>query len=64
MSAFSKDAIEKLESFPILLDAEISKAVEAHRRGEKYVVEIIMKIGGNPYQEDLMAEFARLKNFA
>jgi hypothetical protein len=62
MSAFSKDSIEKLESLPILLDAEISKAVDAHKRGEKYVAEVMLKIEGNPYQDELMIEFAQLKN--
>jgi len=63
ISAFSKDAIEKLESFPALIDAEIAKGIEANKRGEKFDGEIMLKIGGNPDQEELMAEFARLSNF-
>lgn len=59
ISAFSKDAIEKLESFPTLIDAEIAKGIEANKRGEKYVANIMLKFGGNPYQEELMAEFGR-----
>lgn len=64
MSAFSKDAIEKLEGIPASFDAEIVKAVEAHKRGEDYIAQIMVKITGNPYQEELMAEFDRIINSA
>ncbi len=62
-SAFSKDAIERLENLPILIDMEITKALETYEKtGQKQLVDINVKIGGNPYQKDLEAEIQRFKS--
>lgn len=57
---FSKDVIEKLESIPRLLNAEIDKAEEAIERGENYQGSVFLTFS-IPENEEIFAEFERVK---
>jgi hypothetical protein len=59
ISATSKDVIAQIESIPSKLDAEITKALEANKRGEKYVAELILTLT-IPHSEEITAEFEKL----
>jgi len=59
ISEMSKDVIEKLESIPAKLDAEITKALEAHARGQKYTAELMLSLT-IPNNDEIAAEFAKL----
>jgi hypothetical protein len=58
-SDMSKDAIMQIETIPSRLNSEISKAVEAVGRGERYTAELIVKLT-TPYSDELAAEFEKL----
>lgn len=59
LSSASKDVIEKVESIPSKLDDEIAKAVEANKRGEKYVANVTLEIEMSN-NEEICAEFQKL----
>lgn len=59
ISQMSKNVIEQIESIPLKLDAEITKALEANSRGEKYTAELILKLT-IPHIEETTAEFEKL----
>lgn len=58
-SQMSMDVIEQIESIPSKLDAEITKALEANKRGEKYTAELFFKLT-IPNIEETTAEFEKL----
>jgi hypothetical protein len=58
-SNFSKDVIEKLYSFPQLIDAEIEKAFTVLDRGESYSGEVILHLD-LPVNPELLREIDRL----
>jgi len=60
LSASSKDVIEKIENLPSQLDSEVSKAIEAHNRGEKYVANVFVTLSAMPHAEEFCAEIQRL----
>ena len=59
ISTFSKDAVDQLESIPGRLDAEISKALEARKRGEEYTAKLMLKFSG-PNSDEIEAEFEKV----
>jgi hypothetical protein len=59
ISTFSKDAVDKLESIPGSLDAEISKALEARKRGEQYTAKVVLSVS-ILNNDEITAEFERL----
>jgi hypothetical protein len=60
LSESSKDIIEKIENIPSQLDSEISKAIEAHKRGEKYEAKVFITLSVMPHSEEFCAEIRRL----
>lgn len=61
LSASSNDVIEKLESLPEKVFLETDKAVEADKRGERYVANIAL-IFTMVNAAEVEAEFTRLRN--
>lgn len=61
ISAFSRNVLDQLESFPKLVDDEIDKAVDAHERGGKYVATINLAFTA-PSSDELSVEFQRLND--
>ncbi len=61
LSLASKDTIEKIESIPFGLDGEVAKALDANKRGEKYVGELMLKIEMS-HSEEICAEFEKLSH--
>lgn len=59
LSLASKDSIEQIESIPSKLASEISKAIKAKKRGEKYDAEVILKPVFS-HGDEICAEFERL----
>lgn len=59
ISNFSKHVIEELESIPKRLDDEIDKAVDASKRGGKYVATLNLTFS-IPENNELSAEFDKL----
>ena len=60
ISASSKDSIEQIENIPVRIDAEISKALEANQRGEKYVANIMVTLSELPHLAEIEVEFEKL----
>jgi hypothetical protein len=59
LSLASKDTIEKIESIPSKLNGEVARGIEANKRGEKYVGQLMLKIEMS-HVDEICAEFQRL----
>ena len=60
ISELPKDFIQQLENIPSRVDAEISKAIEAHKRGESYPANVFVTISGPSHETEIQAEFEKL----
>ncbi len=64
ISEFSKDSIQKIEGIPGTVDAEISKVLEAERRGEKYEANVMITLANVPNPAEIALEFEKLTKLA
>jgi hypothetical protein len=64
VSSAANDAIEKVEGIPKHIDKEISLALSAVQRGEKYEANIMLKLDEPPHMKEIQEEFERLSNIS
>jgi len=64
VSSAANDSIEQIEKIPSHIDKEISLALSALQRGEKYEANIMLKLDEPPHMQKIQEEFDRLSRIS